>query len=418
MHRHRKLTYSTRAALRCGSLALVAAMALPSVHGQNWTDRSEYDLVLAIRAEAVPAKRLELIEQWNQKFPKTELRPIRAELTLAAHESLGNIPKMLATAREIVANDRRSMVGLYWMTVLTPGSADLTPELLSQAEKAARQLITESPDFFSPDRRPKGSQGAEWEKQRMQVEVIAHRTIGWIQWQRGSYDAAETEFRAALQINPKQTEISSWLGTVLAIQKAPEKQLQAIWHLSRAAYLDSEALSPAQQGEVRTMLERVYSVYHGEVEGMDKIGTAAAASLMPPADFQIETAEQVRLRKYDEELGRTNPQLLAWIKIRRQLEDVNAQRNFQTLSGSAMPLLKGFVVRHSPEKKPTEIVLALQDPTVEEITLKLNAPLPGSAEPGTAIEFEAVPVSFTARPFMLMVQGEREKVTGWPVAGK
>jgi hypothetical protein len=394
------------------SVALVVTAAV----GQNWTDRAEYDLVLAIRAEPGPLKRLELLEQWTQKFPKTELRQVRAELQLATHEALGDVPKMLLVAKDMAAFDPRGFVGLYWLTVLTPGAPGLTTEMLSQGEQAARRLIAEAPDFFSPDRKPPGKQGAEWERQRAHVELLAHRAIGWVQWQRGELEAAENEFRSVLQIEPKQVEISAWLGTVLALQKTPEKQLEAIWHLARAAYTDSETgLAPAQQGDVRMLLERVYAVYHGDTEGMDQIGAAAIGAVMPPADFKIETAEQASQRRQDEELARSNPQLLEWVKIRRRLEGPEGERALESLG--ALPRLKGFVVRHSPEKMPTEIVLGLLDPVAEEVILKLDAPLGGSAEPGTAIEFEGTAVSFTGRPFSLVVQGAKDTVTGWP-AGK
>ena len=54
-----------------GAIAAVclAAIALPvkpaaGAAAAKWTDRSEYDLVLTIRAEAEPHKRLALLDQW------------------------------------------------------------------------------------------------------------------------------------------------------------------------------------------------------------------------------------------------------------------------------------------------------------------------------------------------------------------
>ena len=53
--------------------ACAAASAAPAP--AKWTDRNEYDLVLTIRAEAAPQKRLALLDQWKAKYPKTELLP-------------------------------------------------------------------------------------------------------------------------------------------------------------------------------------------------------------------------------------------------------------------------------------------------------------------------------------------------------
>jgi hypothetical protein len=62
--------------------ACLAALALPvkpavGAAAAKWTDRNEYDLVLNIRAEAAPQKRLALLDQWKAKYPKTELHARR-----------------------------------------------------------------------------------------------------------------------------------------------------------------------------------------------------------------------------------------------------------------------------------------------------------------------------------------------------
>ncbi len=53
-------------------------------------------------------------------------------------------------------------------------------------------------------------------------------------------------------------------------------------------------------------------------------------------------------------------------------------------------------------------------PNTEEITLKLSAPFPNEADPGTALEFEGVPEAFTKSPFTMLITVERDKVEGWP----
>ena len=64
--------------------ACLAALAVPALGAPaaKWTDRNEYDLVLNIRAEAAPQKRLALLDQWKAKYPKTELQQVRQELYL------------------------------------------------------------------------------------------------------------------------------------------------------------------------------------------------------------------------------------------------------------------------------------------------------------------------------------------------
>jgi hypothetical protein len=213
--------------------------------------------------------------------------------------------------------------------------------------------------------------------------------------------------------------MSAWLGTVIGLQKAPEKQLAVIWHLARAAYIDDEgALAPAQRREIRALLEALYTAYHGGLDGLDQVGALTKSAVFPAPDFQIETAAAVAERRREEELLRTNPELAAWLKIRKQLEAPDGETYFtQTLSAAPLPKLKGAVVRYSPPSRPKEIVIGISDPTFEEVVLKLDSPFPNTAEPGTVIEFEGSAASFTREPFSMIISVEREKVIGWPASG-
>ena len=133
-------TGTTRKAV--SAIAVMMMLALP-ILGQDWTDRSEYDLVLAIRAEADPAKKLIILDQWKDKYPKTKLRKARwGELYLTAYQSLGSLDRMLDVAGEMAADTPPNLMGLYWFTLLTPGAKEPSPVLMGRAEKAAQQLLT------------------------------------------------------------------------------------------------------------------------------------------------------------------------------------------------------------------------------------------------------------------------------------
>jgi len=58
-------------------------------------------------------------------------------------------------------------------------------------------------------------------------------------------------------------------------------------------------------------------------------------------------------------------------------------------------------------------VLALEDGTTPDATLKFDVPLPGKVEPGTELSFEGVPQSYTAAPFMVVFSVDKDKLHGW-----
>ncbi len=385
---------------------LMAALAAP-LFPAAWTDRNEYDLVLAIRAEAAPQKQLTLLDQWKSKYPKSELRQMRRELYLSAYQSLGDSERMLATAREMISEQPDDRVGAYWCVVLVPGARDASPDLWNAGEKAARLLLTAAPD------------SGEWQKQKASVELLARRALAWIQWQRGDYPAAETEFTSYLKKDGGNAEISAWYGMALAAQKAPEKVISALWQLARAGALGGPgALPDASKRQVTALAERVYISYHGDTEGLEQMRAASVANAFPPADFKLESAEAAAARKAEEELKRTNPQLALWMSIRKQLNAPDGEKYFtETLQAAPLPKMKGTVIRCTPEARPKEIVLGLSNGVTEEIVLKLSSPLSSGADPGAEIEFEGTAEAYSKDPFRLTVTTDKSKIYGWPENG-
>jgi hypothetical protein len=56
----------------------------------------------------------------------------------------------------------------------------------------------------------------------------------------------------------------------------------------------------------------------------------------------------------------------------------------------------------------------LSDTTTPEVTLELETPIAGKAEPGTVIQFEGVCKTFVKEPFMLTMETDKSKISGWP----
>ena len=392
-----------RSCLRVG-ICVVAVCSAALANG--WTDRSEYDLVLKIREEASAQKRLVLLEQWKTGYPTSEQRQVRNELFLMAYQSLGDHAKMLGTAREILAGQPDNLAAAYWCTLLTPEAGEATPEMLGLTEKAARVLLSE---------KPAAAAGGSWEKQKAAVELMAHRTLGWVYWQRKDFAAGEKEFARCLEQNAKDARSSAWLGALLAGQPEQEKQTAGLWHLARASSLrDEEALPEGQRRQLTQVVDTLYRSYHGSEDGLDALKASAGAAAFPPQGFAIESASAIAAKRAEEELAFRNPQLAAWRKIRKQLEVPDGEAYFATaVKGVLLPKLKGTVVRSSPEKKPMELGLALDDSPDEVVILKLSTALSGDPEPGLQINFTATGEAYSANPFRLTLVATPDQIENW-----
>ena len=399
---------------RLGSRAAVLPMLALSAAAGTWTDRNEYDLVLTLRSESIPQKRIELLDEWKAKYPKTELRQQRRELYLSAYQALNDEGQMFGIAGEMLSDQPDNPVGLYWYTILLPEEKSTTPELLQRGEKAATALLSNLNAYFAPTKKPVAIQDDAWQKQKTQAELLSHRTLGWIAWQRGNYAAAEQEFANVLQRDPKNAEISAWLGIVSGLQ--PDKRSSELWYLARATALRQDGALPEEtRRRLHALLENIYVTYHGDTDGLDQLRSEAEANVMVPANFYIESAAVIAAKRNEEEISRTDPEMGAWLRIRRQLGAPDADKYFnESLRAAPLPKLRGTVIRCTPANKPEEVVIALTDSGSEDAVLKVSPPFRNEAKPGTRLEFEGLADSFQREPLMLRIVVDQDNVQGWP----
>ena len=387
-------------------LVLPEVLAALSGTGVDWSDRKEYDLVLTIRSESSPQKRLALLDSWTQAYPKTGLLRARQEIYLNTYESLGDRTHMFDTAKQMLAAQPEDPVGLYWVTVLAPQQQSASSDVLDAGEGAARKLLASLDQCFAPSKKSSTVSDADWQKQKLNVEVIAHRTLGWASWQRGNLSAAEDEFSACLKKDPANAEISSWLGIVSGIDT--NKQPIALWHLARATNKGlATPLAEEQRRQVNSMLENMYASYHGSMEGLDQLRKVSQGAPFPPVGFTIDPATIVNARRAEAELSMTNPELAAWLSMRRQLEASDGEKYFASdLQGKPLPKLKGTVIRATPLRAAREITLAMSDSNTPDITLKLTVPLSRPVPAGASLSFQGTGDSFTKAPFALVVTAD------------
>jgi hypothetical protein len=227
---------------------------------------------------------------------------------------------------------------------------------------------------------------------------------------------AQENFTKALQANPAAGEVSYWLGLTVVGQKDPATYPNGLYHIARAAAYDGPgALNPQGRAQVNDYLVKAYKGFHGDESGLAELKAQAKASALPPANFKIASVKEIAEAKLEQEkkAAEADPMGAMWKNLKGELTGPNGQQYFDSgLKDAAAPRLRGTLVSHTAKS----IVLALSDKTTPEVTLELETPIPGKAEPGTVLEFEGVAKSFTSAPFMLTMDVERSKIYGWPAA--
>jgi hypothetical protein len=174
---------------------------------------------------------------------------------------------------------------------------------------------------------------------------------------------------------------------------------------------------------VQDYLTRIYTQFHGSNDGLDKLLASAKVSALPPGGFTVPSKTEVENQRIaaEEAAARANPMLALWRSIKMELTGESGPAYFENnMKDAELPggvngvaRLKGKLVAATPEVRPKELTLAIENPAVADVTLKLDSPLAGKMEPGDEIEFDGVAKSYTKAPFMVTFEVEKSKIVGW-----
>jgi tetratricopeptide (TPR) repeat protein len=400
-----------------GSLGLSLAQQPPAAGTENqpqFQNQAEYDLYTAITQDTNPQTRLEKLQQWEKQFPNTAWIKARRTLYLTTYVALNKPKEAVEAAKTILANDPKDFSALYYIMYFTQSmyGANQSPEILDQGEKAASTIVA---NVGTP---PPNVKDEDWAKLRPDVELMAHVNLGFIAMQRKNWSGAETELVQALQMKPDNGPVEYWLGLVLGYQK---KFPPAIFYFARTGTFEGPgAADPATRKQALDLAVKQYKAYHGSNEGFNEVVLAQVknTATLPP-DFKIKSAKEIQDEQAAAlaEEGKKNPELALWKQLKGTLTSPEGAGYFgDKMKDALVPTLKGKVISAQPALRPKTIVMALEDGTTADATLKLETPLPAKVDPGTELSFEGVPQSYTATPFMVVFSVEKDKLHG--LAGK
>ncbi len=405
------------AAVLAGALTPMLLTAQDQAKQPQYKNPQEYTLYDSILKDTNPKTRLDKLQEWQTIYAATDFEKQRKALFLDTYIKLNQPKDAVAEAKLILGDNPKDFTALYYTMYFTRALAgnNPTPDVLDQGEKAAQAIVS------NIDTPPPNVTDAQWKGARTAVEILGHSTLGWIAMQRKNWDAAEAEFQKTLALDANNGEVDYFMGTVIASEKKPEKMSAALFYFARAATYDGTGgLAPAGRQQVLDYVKRAYKGYHGSDDGFNDLVTAVKSQPMPAANYHIPTAGEIALAQQQEQQKKdaaeiaSHPELVLWKNIKTQLTGTDGATYFNSsMKDAQLPTLKGKVVKLEPEVRPKTLVLALEDGTTADATLKFEMPLAGKVEAGTELTFEGVPQSYTAMPYMVVFNVDPDKLHGW-----
>jgi hypothetical protein len=397
------------------------AQAAPAQPQKKVKDQGEFDLYNSVAKETDPAKKLQYLNQWVEKYPDSDYQ----EEQLRYYDQINQpvaAQKALELSQKILAKNPKDLIALTSVCSDIQKVPNPTPDQLMFAQTAAKTLLDNLDSL-----KPSTVTDDQWKQARPQFEALSKGTTEWIVTKpareamaKQDYKGAEAAWTALVQQHPDNGQYAYQLGSVVVAEKDPTKYPLAIYEIARA--LEIGGLPTQNRPQVEAYLNKIYNAYHGaDDEDLKRLRELSKAAPLPPPDFKIQTASEVAAAK-EQEFKEKNPQLALWMGIKRQLADTNGQQYFESsMKGTGLPKLKGTLVEAKPACRPKELVVALSDATHPEVTLKLDMPLTNKPNLGTEIQFDqGEPTAFTSDPFNLTLDTEKDKVegiTGEPCGG-
>ncbi len=385
---------------------------------KNYKDRGEYDLYSQITQTQDPKKRLDLLTQWQTKYPQSDFAQDRLQYFVATLGQLAqNDPnqrqQLIDKARELLKTDPKNFTAFYYIALWGPavGGTNPSPDLLNSTDTAAHGVIDGADAAFPASKKPASMSEADWTKAKNQVLSIAHNALAWEATSKKDNGTAESEYKASLTVNPDQGNVSYLYGKLLMDEK---KYQDALFEFARAAEYDGPSAVPASaRPQVLTYFNKVYGEFHGNPDGADKVLAAAKTSALPPPDFKIEGAGDIAKQQADELQKRmdADPAFKLWYTIKTNLTGDQGEKFFNSdvkdaeIPGGAggVKNFTGTIISLDPPDRPTKIVLGVEDPTKPDVTLTFSEPLPANAvKVGDKQEFSGIADSYTANPYMLV----------------
>jgi tetratricopeptide (TPR) repeat protein len=401
LKRFTQVTLSAVIPLCICAVALPQEGGEPAKKGPQWEDQAEYTLVSTAYQEKDPNKKLQLLDEWKQKYPETDFSLDRVRVYMATYQQARQNGKAVETAKELLGVVPGDFSANVTIASFTPFLGKTDAETLTDGGSAAQALLKGIDEHFKASNKPAQVSVQAWDNARKQIETSSQQTLGWVAMQKKDNIEAEERFKKVLGLNPTSGQVSYWLGQVVLGQGNPDKNELAMFSFARAAaYEGPGALPPQGRQQVNDFLKGIYEKFAGTEEGLAEMKELAKTRPLPPADLEIKSASQ---RKFEaEQLHRKrNPKLYVFIDLKKTLQGSGGDSTWSQLRGKLTPEMRLYVISATPASRPRTINLGSKAGGAVEVALTLENRLRSAVGAGRQVTFEGVAVALTKSPFRL-----------------
>jgi tetratricopeptide (TPR) repeat protein len=374
-------------------------------------DPAEYNAYVGAVQQQDPNAKASALEAFLTQYPNSVMKVSAYEQLMGTYQQTGNQAKVVDTAKRLVQVDQNNLRALALLTFLSRQSVT-QPNSPSLAD--LQQYCSKGLDALKANQKPAGMPEADFDKLKKQVGIIFNGGCGFAALQSKDYQHAQEYLKAAVDAEPNDLQNVYPLATAYLSANPPDS-LTGLFYLARAASL-APAGSQAQTS-IENYGQKAFKNYHGSPDGWTDLVALAKSSTSPPAGL----ADNPKFSKYVPPTPAQQAHDLVKDKTPEQIKQLSFGEWELVLSAGTpedqdkvwnviknVPLqMEGNVIETTSS---TELHIAGSEDDIEQkradITLTMTGPIPAARMPksGDTFDFEGTPSSYTATPFMMMMQ--------------
>jgi hypothetical protein len=380
------------------ALATVSVFATPTLRAQENSgtlsikDPAEFNAYQMFTTQTDPKAKASAGESFLTTYPQSIAKNLVLDSLIDTYQGLGDGDKTLSAASRLLQVDPNNMKAILISVFIKKGQCGKTSDAQTcddAAALASKGLQVAKPASTSDD---------DWKKQTGLAYPVFHSTIALDDAvSKKDFKAAQDEYKAELMLYTDDQSKSAGLQDTLLLAQAfkqpgPAQDLvKACWFYARVW-----DFAPANyKAQIEPQLEYYYKKYHGGLDGLDALKTAAQASTFPPGSFVISPAKSPAEQIHDLLASTPDLNTLALADKETVLalgSKDDADKLWALLKDKQSPV-PGIVIEATATTIKVAVTQDAKDAKVADFVVNLKEPLKDAEIPAAGFEFKLQPAA-------------------------
>ncbi|HXP17663.1 MAG TPA: hypothetical protein VN868_11215 [Terriglobales bacterium] len=371
--------------------------AAPPAQKKEIKDPAEYNAYVGAVQQADVAAKISGLEAFLTQYPNSVMKEDALELLMGTYQQAANQAKVIDTANRLLAvnpDNARALVLLAYN------------ERAAQKWADAKQHAERGLQALSKMAKPDGVSDADFAKQKTQLAGLLNSVAGFSALQLKDFPSAQKYLRGAVEGDPNNVE-NVYPLALSYLSAAPSDDVNGLFFIARAANLVAD---PKGKESIVKFGRSKYVKYHGSDQGWDDLLALAKTTPLPPAGFAIKQYVPPTPAEQAAELVKTKkPEQMSfaeWELVLSEGTPEDQDKVWSTLKGKNLQMAEVQVITATPTKLELAASVDDIDQKRADIELSFPAALPARNVPkqGDKINFEGTPVSYTPKPFVMVME--------------